>query len=144
MTGAFLATVSVDGVVHEWRLFTVLDGLALLLFLLGAIRMCQVRRGGHWARMAWGFALLLVGVVCREAILSGLIEINYFPSMGDYSSYAYDLPIVSWWEPYAWWGLQVAKLCGKGLLALGFFGAAREMMKGKVFTTPAKRKGGRT
>jgi hypothetical protein len=115
----------------------------VLLFLLGAIRMYQARRGAHWVRMAWGFGLLLLGVVCGEALVSGFLEINYFPGMESYSSYAYDLPIVSWWEPYAWWGLQAATLCGKGLIGLGFFGAAREMVRGKLFNASGKRKGGR-
>ena len=143
MTGGYPATVSVDGIIFDLSIFVVLKGVAFLLFLFGAIRMQQARRAAHWVRMGMGFAMLLGSVVYEVTEMTALLEVNYWPGMGkEQSGYAYDLPEIQWWEPWAWWGNWVLHLAGSGLVVMGFFGAAREMIRERVFDGCAKGKGG--
>lgn len=133
------ATVSVDGIVYEWSVLGVLEGVALLFFLLGAFRLQRVRRGRHWVWLLWGFGLLLLGLVQTELTKAGVWELNYWPGVGELEGYAYDLPAIRWWEPYAWWGGVVGRLGGALLVVLGFGGAAREVSGGSVFGSGAGR-----
>ena len=104
--------------------------------------MQQARKAVHWVRLTWGFALLLFVAIYDEAILAELIKTEYGPGMGASLGYSFDMPIVAWWEPWAYWGTWVLSLCGTGLVALGFFGAAREVVKSSMFGAGGKGKKG--
>lgn len=128
-----LATVSVEGFHYEWKIYLVAQGLTHLLFLFGAVRMYQARKAVHWVRLGWGFGLMLAVLIGDEVVESGLVVMNYWPGMGAHTSYAYEVVEVGWWEPWLWWGSWVLSLCGQALVALGFFGAAREMVGTALF-----------
>lgn len=139
---AFLGTVSADGFTYEWPIHSIIDILALVLFLLGAIRMQQARKAVHWVRLTLGFALLLFVAIYDGAMWAGIIEMEYWPGMDASMGYAFEIPEIAWWEPWAYWGTWVLSLCGTGLVALGFFGAAREVVKSSMFGAGGKGKKG--
>ena len=141
----FPGTVSADGFAYEWPLVGGLEFAALLMFLVGSLKMYQARRAGHWLRMSLGWVLLLVAFSFGEAWAMGWMELNYDPGMADLTGYAFDLPEVAWWEGWVWWGVWLLQLVGRGLVAFGFFGAAREMVRTALFgKAPKKRKGARS
>ena len=68
---------------------------------------------------------------------------NYSPGMDDFYSYAYDLPELLWWEPIVWWADRFLHLAGMAMVAIGFFGAAREMARERLFPAGSGGKGGK-
>lgn len=140
-----VGTVSADGFAYEWPLVAGLEFGALLIFLVASLLMWRARREGHWWRMAVGWVLLLVVFSFGEMLKMGWVELNYDPGMADLEGYAYDLPEVAWWESWVWWGMWLLQLVGRGLVAFGFFGAGRELVKTALFGKARKKmKGARS